>query len=197
MHMDLRLHRSRRSFIAAGCGGAFAVPFAVVARAESEAERRAKSLKVAKSVSWMLGMALSKAAIMHVARNEPETKRNLALADRATAFLGVELKPFPAKSSELNPVQYFVSGDGAAIGASIAKTHGREPALLYELAVKSTVFGLTYKPEHTNLIRSFSDTLKSICEEIQLPPQFWSPLLAAINNKKSWEEINNLVFDMH
>jgi len=39
--------------------------------------------------------------------------------------------------------------------------------------------------------------LKSHCEELRLPANLWKGLLAAIHSKKSQQEIDRLVSDMH
>ena len=179
--MDIPQNGSRRAFLEALCAIGLVVPFAVAARAETEAERKIRIDKETKSTAWIFGAALSKATLMRMVGDEAEYQKNFSFADRAAALLGVEIKPLPAKfDPPENAIKYLGSDEVIAIAQLLAKKYSREHGELFEVAMKTNVAGLFYWPDSKNQNRKTAEVLKSRYQSLHLPANLWTEFLTAI-----------------
>jgi hypothetical protein len=152
--------------------------------------------------TWILGDRLSLAALLY-AQNRAQNliDQTLGAAKSIASALGVEVPPFPAKSStqpatDADVIHYLIKGDGAQIGVALANKYGPDHGVLYEVSVKSNLLIWLYAPGDS-LGKGIGDVIKDRCESIHLPQQLWMPVVTLVNNQGSPDAIKDAVFKMH
>jgi hypothetical protein len=175
----------------------FGLPFARRASAATD------SSNTTKGGAWLLGDKLSLAALLYNQGAPAETvNRVLSGAKTIADIFGVEIKPFPAKSgtsseSTADVLHYLIKGDGALIGAALAKKYDEEHGTLFEVAVKSNLLILLYAPGDS-LGQSIAGLIKFRLGPISsLPPALWTGVVTLVENKRSSDEVKDAVFKMH
>jgi hypothetical protein len=176
----------------------FGLPFASRALAATDS-----SSNTTKGGAWLLGDKLSLAALLYNQGAPAETvNRVLSGAKTIADIFGVEIKPFPTKSgtsseSTADVLHYLIKGDGALIGAALAKKYDEEHGTLFEVAVKSNLLILLYAPGDS-LGQSIAGLIKSRLGPISsLPPALWTGVVTLVENKRSSDEVKDAVFKMH
>lgn len=161
---------------------------------------RAEAGDVSKLGAWTIGHNLSLAALLY-GQDAPQQNIDppLAKAKKAAEAIKVPIKPFPPKG-ETRPktmaavIQYLIKGDGWSTGEAIFKKFGREHATLFEIAVKTNLGIVMYQPGDDHGI---ANVLKKRAEEIKLPPELWTPVVAAMNDKRPQKEVQTTIAKMH
>ena len=125
----------------------------------------------------------------------------LTKAKTIANIFGVQIKPFPAKSSSsaeatADIIHYLIQGDGALIGAALAQRYDDEHGTLFEVAVKSNLLILLYAPGDS-LGQSIASLIKTRLESIRLPPELWTGRVTLVDNKRPPDEVKDAVFKMH
>jgi hypothetical protein len=143
-----------------------------------------------------MGISLARAALMHATKVEAEYKKYFAFADRAAAFLGIDLKPFPATFAppELVNVIKYLDSEGGVIYASITKRYSADHGELFEAGMKSTLAGLF--PWQANQTPAVADGLKSRYQRLGLPSNLWTEFVTAVSSGKSLEERDKRLREM-
>lgn len=175
---------------------AFALPAAVTAAFAEEGS------KTTQGGAWLLGDNLSIAALLY---NQNASKdavdRFLSKAKKIADIFGLTIKPFPAKgassaASSADMIHYLISGDGAALGAALARKYDDSHGVLFEVAVKSNLLILLYAPGDS-LGRSIADVIKSRLTAIHLPQKLWGNVVTLVNDKGRVDAVKEAVFKMH
>jgi hypothetical protein len=98
------------------------------------------------------GDNLSLAALLYNQGAAPASGNQVLSKAKAIAdILGMEIKPFPAKSGTVaaasaDMIHYLIEGDGALIGPALTRKYDAEHGTLFEVAVKSDLLILLYAP---------------------------------------------------
>jgi hypothetical protein len=176
----------------AGC----AVPVAATAVSAEEAS------KTTEGGAWLLGDNLSLAALLYNQGAPQDTvDRFLAKAKKIADIFGLTIKPFPARAgsssaSSADMIHYLIAGDGAALGAALARKYNDAHGALFEVAVKSNLLILLYAPGDS-LGRSIADVIKSRLASIHLPENLWGNVVTLVTNKGTVDAVKQAVFKMH
>jgi hypothetical protein len=192
---DINIWPRRRALRSLALAG-FCLPFARVAA------RAADDSNTTKGGAWLLGDNLSLAALLYNQGVAPDNvNRLLAKAKTIADIFGVQIKPFPAKAAKSSEatadiIHYLIKGDGALIGAALARKYDDDHAALFEVAVKSNLLILLYGPGD-DLGQSIAGVIKSRLESIHLPARLWSDVVTAVDDKRSEKEVKDAVFKMH
>lgn len=190
--MDVdRTGSDRRTFVAA-MAALCLVPISRDARAEGTATTRAGA--------WILGDNLSLSGLLYAQGNAERMSNTLfAKSERIATALGLTIKPFPPKAKTSSAtfadvIHYLIKGDGALLGAALARKYDKDHALLYEVSIKSNLLILLYTPGNDSGI---GKVIESRCSELKLPKPLWSGVVEAINSKQKASDVKDLVFKMH
>jgi hypothetical protein len=181
---------TRRSFII----GATAIGVAALVRPALAGEAEA-----ANAVAWLLGDNLSLGALLYA--RGAEQKNIDSYIDQARAIaknINLTVPDLPARGSDdattmSTVVHYLIDGDGWHVGEQLAADFGDTAGLLFEVAVKSNLLILLYEPGDDSGIGAI---VKSRLTGV-LPPEYWQPLLDAIDAKKPAADVQAAVLDMH
>ena len=155
----------------------------------SPATRAAEDKNTTKGGAWLLGDNLSLAALLYNPGAPAETLNNVLSKAKALAdILGVQIKPFPAKSAKTaeataDLIHYLIQGDGALIGAALARKYDDEHGTLFEVAVKSNLLILLYDPGDS-LGQSIAGLIKTRLGSIGLPARLWTGVVTLVDNKR-------------
>jgi hypothetical protein len=158
--------------------------------------------KTTQGGAWLLGDNLSLAALLYNQGADPAMiDRFLSKAKKLADIFGLEIKPFPAKAgsssaSTADMIHYLIAGDGAALGAALARKYGDAHGVLFEVSVKSNLLILLYAPGD-DLGRSIAEVIKSRLTSIQLSENLWIGVVNLVNNKGSVDDVKQAVFKMH
>ena len=160
---------------------------------------RAEAGDVSKLGAWTIGHNLSLAALLYAQdAPQPQIEKPLATAKKAAQAIKVPIKPFPPKGktgteTKATMINYLIKGDGWSTGEVIFKKFGREHATLFEIAVKSNLGLVMYQPGDDHGI---ANVLKKRAEEIKLPAELWTPVVAAMNDKRPQKEVQAAIAKM-
>lgn len=174
----------------------FCLPFA------SPATRAAEGDNTTKGGAWLLGDNLSLAALLYNQGAAAENvERFLSKAKTIADIFRVEIKPFPAKSANsaeasADLIHYLIQGDGALIGAALARKYDDKHGTLFEVAVKSNLLILLYSPGDS-LGQSIASLIKTRLESIRLPARLWTGVVTLVDKKRPSDEVKDAVFKMH
>jgi hypothetical protein len=153
-----------------------------------------------KLAAWAIGHNLSLAALLY-SQGAPQQNIDppLGKAKTAAQFAKVDIKPFPPKGKTAAETQaiminYLIKGDGWSTGAALVKRYSLEHGTLFEIAVKSNVGIVLYQPGNDGGI---ANVIKKRAEQIKLPPELWTPVVAAMNDKRPQREVQNAIAKMH
>ena len=162
--------------------------------------RPAAAADMSRIASWAIGHNLSLAALLY-AQDAPQQNIDppLAKAKKAAEAIKVAIKPFPPKGktgaeTKATMINYLIKGDGWSTGEAIFKKYGREHATLFEIAVKSDIGLVLYQPGDDHGV---ANVIKKRAEEIKLPPELWTPVVAAMNDKRPQNEVQKAIAKMH
>ena len=193
---DARTQWQRRHVLQALAISVLALPAVDVAASAEDGS------KTSEGGAWLLGDNLSLAALLYNQGAPQDTvDRFLGKAKKIADIFGVQVKPFPAKaggsaSSSADMIHYLIAGDGAAIGAALARKYNEAHGVLFEVAVKSNLLILLYAPGD-NLGRSIAEVIKSRLTSIHLPQNLWLNVVTLVNNKGEVDAVKEAVFKMH
>jgi hypothetical protein len=148
------------------------------------------------------GDNLSLAALLYNQGAAAATVNQVLSKAKAIAdILGMEIKPFPAKSgtaaaASADVIHYLIEGDGALIGPALTRKYDAEHGTLFEVAVKSNLLILLYAPGERTA-QSIATVIKTRLESIRLPATLWTDVVTLVNNKRPQGEVKDAVFKMH
>jgi hypothetical protein len=174
----------------------FCLPFV------NTAARAAGDDNTTKGAAWLLGDDLSLAALLYnQGASDAMINTLLSKAKKIADIVGVEVKPFPAKTgdstgSTADIIQYLIAGDGAKIGDALSKKYGEDHGILFEVAVKSNLLILLYAPGDS-MGKTLANVIESRLQSINLPQNLWVGVVTLINNKGSADDVKDAVFKMH
>jgi len=124
----------------------FCLPFSGLAM------RAAETSNATKGGAWLLGDNLSLAVLLYNQGAAPASVNQVLSKAKAIAdILGMEIKPFPAKSgtaaaASADMIHYLIEGDGTLIGPALTRKYDAEHGTPFEVAVKSNLLILLYAP---------------------------------------------------
>jgi hypothetical protein len=153
-----------------------------------------------KLAAWAIGHNLSLAALLY---SQDALQQNidspLGKAKTAAQFAKVDIKPFPPKGktgaeTQATMIHYLIKGDGWSTGEALVKKHSLEHGTLFEIAVKSNIGIILYQPGNDGGI---ANVIKKRAEQIRLPPELWTPVVAAMNDKRPRSEVQKTIAKMH
>jgi hypothetical protein len=166
------------------------------------ATRAAESSNATKGGAWLLGDNLSLAALLYNQGAAAATVNQVLSKAKAIAdILGMEIKPFPAKSgtaaaASADVIHYLIEGDGALIGPALTRKYDAEHGTLFEVAVKSNLLILLYAPGERTA-QAIATVIKTRLESIRLPATLWTDVVTLVDNKRPQGEVKDAVFKMH
>jgi hypothetical protein len=156
-----------------------------------------------KRAAWLLGSRLSLAALANdrgiAGKNVPEW---FADAQQAAKMLKttVPALPSPATSDDAVPaskqVMDYLLVNGQRIGHDLTKLYGATEASLFEVALKSNLLHLIYRPG-TLTVDSVSAAIQESAARAKLPEKLWMPLIDAINSQAPPKEVQADVRKFH
>jgi hypothetical protein len=184
---------SRRHLLAWVLGGAFLLLLGL-------AQGRAGIDELAKAAAWRLGDQLSLAGLLYAQGGQDDKVEKLLSALKPmTDAMELTIKPFPPRADTpaatyADVIHYLIEGDGAEIGREISGKFGNGAGALFEVAVKSNLLILLYKPGED---QGIGGVIQSRLSEIGLPENLWMSVVTAINNKAPENDVKDAVFKMH
>jgi hypothetical protein len=156
-----------------------------------------------KRAAWLLGSRLSLAALANdrgiAAKNVPEW---FADAQQAAKMLKTAIPelPQPAAPGETEPaskqVMNYLLVNGQRIGHDLTKQYGATEASLFEVALKSNLLLLIYRPG-TPTVDTVSAAIQESAARAKLPEKLWMPLIDAINSQAPPKEVQADVRKFH
>ncbi len=164
----------------------------------------AGSGNVTKLTAWVIGDDLSLAAMLYAQGAAPEIlAAKLNEARDLAGTLNLTIKPFPPKADDkpgfnartyADVIHYLIAGDGWALAKGVADAKDFAHGVLFEIAVKSNLLIMLYQPDDD---KGMSGFIRSRCQEINLPERLWGPLVTAMKQHGSEDQIKDAVFKMH
>ncbi len=195
--LHLTPHRwQRRHVLQSLAISAFVLPAAGAAAFAEEGS------KTTRGGAWLLGDNLSIAALLYnQGASNDAVDRFLSKAKKIAEIFGLTVKPFPAKAgssaaSSADLIHYLIAGDGAALGAALARKYDDAHGVLFEVSVKSNLLILLYAPGDS-LGRSIADVIKSRLTVIHLPDKLWGGVVGLVSKKAAVDTVKEAVFKMH
>jgi hypothetical protein len=163
---------------------------------------KAEDANTTKGAAWILGDRLSLAALLYNQNAAPDQmNRYLDNAKGVASDLGLSVPPFPAKAADSSEatadlVHYLIAGDGAQIGAALAKKYDSSHGELFEVAVKSNLLILLYGPGDS-LGLSIAQVVRDRMQSVGVPERLWSDVVDAVEQHRSADDVKDAVFKMH
>lgn len=152
--------------------------------------------------AWLLGSKLSLAALANergapVADVEKLFSQSRALSKK----LGFALKDLPARPvpgaapATADPALNYLFTEGRQIGGDLAR-QGEDHAALFEVAVKSNILLVIYKPGAATT-QAIASAIEKAGERAKLPATLWQPLLDTLAAKGSLADVRKSVYQLH
>ncbi len=156
-----------------------------------------------KRTAWLLGSRLSLAALANdrgiAAKSVPEWFADSQQAAKILKTTVPDL-PSPAASGDTEPaskqVMNYLLVNGQRIGHDLTKQYGPAEASLFEVALKSNLLLLIYRPG-TLTVDSVSAAIQESAARARLPEKLWTPLIDAINSQAPPKEVQADVRKFH
>jgi hypothetical protein len=153
--------------------------------------------------AWLLGSKLSLAALANEHGAPADQVQKLFAQSSALAKkLNIPLKALPARpAASTAPAAYgaaldYLFSKGQDIGGELAKGHGADHAALFEVAVKSNILLVLYKPAAPTT-QAIASAIERAAERAKLPSTLWQPLLDALAAKSTLVDVRKAIYAMH
>jgi hypothetical protein len=153
--------------------------------------------------AWLLGSRLSLAALAHdrgVAADEVPTWFQEARSAAESIQTSLTELPERPASSDSEPVSREVLGylleQGRQVSPGLAKQFGPDHAALFEVAMKSNLLLVLYKPD-SSAVEHISAAIANAAPRAGLPPELWRPLLDTLANGAPAVEVRTAVRRLH
>jgi hypothetical protein len=153
--------------------------------------------------AWILGSRLSLAALANdrqlAAKNVPTW---LADAKAAAKSLSTTFPDLPApgpadpETNASKQVMDYLLINGQRIGHDLTKQYGVVESSLFEVALKSNLLLLIYRPG-TPIVDSVSAALQEAAVRAKLPEKLWQPLVQAMNTQAPPKEVQAAIKKLH
>ncbi len=161
------------------------------------------SVMSTKRAAWLLGSRLSLAALANdrgvAAKSVPEW---FADAQQSAKILKTTVPALPSPSAlgDTEPISKQVMDyllvNGQRIGHDLTKQYGAAEASLFEIALKSNLLLLIYRPG-TLTVDSISAAIQESAARAKLPEKLWMPLIDALNSQAPPKEVQADVRKLH
>jgi hypothetical protein len=156
---------------------------------------------VAKVVVWIVGGRLGLAALVYF-RNTGDYKKFFDEAKSRAKEIDLDIPDFPprpAKSTDglLAMLEYFSKGDGARLGQQVAKKYGVYHATLYDVSSRLFHVPLIYDLDPALARDKLVEGMRRNLVRINMPEKLWKPLVQAVADKKSFEDVRAAVIQMN
>jgi hypothetical protein len=156
-----------------------------------------------RQAAWILGSRLSLAALANdrqlAAKNVPVWFADAQSAAKSLDTTASNL-PSPATaestSNASKQVLDYLLVNGQRIGHDLAKQYGPVESSLFEVALKSNLLLLIYRPG-TPTVDSVSAALQEAAVRAKLPEKLWHPLIQAINTQAPPKEVQAAIKKLH
>lgn len=153
-------------------------------------------------VAWVLGSKLSLAALGHAEGASAEVVNGiLAGIEPAAEFFGTNIPPLPAKTGRSAEdraavLYYLLNSASDTIVEAISREYPNEPALLFEIALKSNLLLMLYAPAD-DISATIADLIRDRAPAAGIPQQYWRPVVNSVEAGASFEEVKADVVAMH
>jgi hypothetical protein len=154
-------------------------------------------------IVWLMGSKLSLAALTNDRGDTPdETVKLFSQSQTLAKMLDTAIADMPpiAKRDAPRPnfdrALEYLFAQGQRIGRVLAAKYGSDHAALFELAVKSNILLALYQP-HSRSVESLSSAIEQAGGRSGLPVKLWQPLMDALANNVSAEDLKQVVYRMH
>jgi hypothetical protein len=159
--------------------------------------------RAAAPAAWLLGSRLSLAALANdrgiAAKSVLEWFADSQQAAKILKTTVPDL-PSPAAPGDTEPaskqVMNYLLVNGQRIGHELTKQYGPAEASLFEVALKSNLLLLIYRPG-TLTVDSVSAAIQESAARARLPEKLWTPLIDAINSQAPPKEVQADVRKFH
>jgi hypothetical protein len=153
--------------------------------------------------AWLLGSKLSLAALANEHGAPADRVRKMFEQSSALAKkLSIPLKALPdrpaasaAPPTKDSALDYLFS-EGQEVGGELAKGHGADHAALFEVAVKSNILLVLYKPDSPTA-QAIGTAIERAGERANLPSTLWQPLLDTLAAKGTLVDVRKAVYALH
>jgi hypothetical protein len=153
--------------------------------------------------AWTLGSRLSLAALANdrqlAAKNVPVWLADAKSAAKSLNTTISDLPPPGPTDPETNAskqVMDYLLINGQRIGHDLTKQHGPVESSLFEVALKSNLLLLIYRPG-TPTVDTVSAALQEAAVRAKLPEALWQPLVLAINTQAPPKEVQAAIKKLH
>jgi hypothetical protein len=152
-----------------------------------------------KAAAWLLGSKLSLGLLLKARGEEELGDKILVQADNFALTLKLRITPFRPRGDTETEIlaettHYLIKGDGAQVGAALSAKFSEPHAVLFEIAVKSSLAIVLYVPGDD---LSLAGTIEDRCTRIYLPEELWMPVVDAMRQKQDQDSVKSLIFTMH
>ena len=152
--------------------------------------------------AWRLGSNLSKAALAHdlgVATENIEgwfQEARVAADSLDTSLTDLPAKTDTADASLSRGTLNYLFLQGQQVGRDLAGQYPVDHAALFEVAVKSNLLLVLYKPG-SSAANAISTAIDGAAPRANLPPELWQPLLDSISNQAPPARVQAAVRQLH
>jgi hypothetical protein len=151
----------------------------------------------AKVFGWAIGFNLALAAAEFYGGKDNSKQLDIATLLLQKAF-GIDVPALPQRADQkmvtISVLDYFEKGGGAHIGDLLVQKHELDAAKLYHASWALVVLMLaSYASEAPQIAENVHSTLKAM----NVPDRLVSPLIDAIDAKKSSDDVTNAGFKMY
>ena len=157
----------------------------------------------ARRAAWLLGSKLSLAALANE-HGAPavEVQKLFGQSSALAKKLGIPLGDLPARAaaSVARPASDlaldYLFTEGQKIGGALATQKGAEYAALFEVAVKSNILLVIYKPG-VPATEAIAAAIEKAAARAKLPETLTRPLLDALAAKATMVDVRKAVYELH
>jgi hypothetical protein len=153
--------------------------------------------------TWLLGSKLSLAALANEHGAPVEQVEKLLDQSKTLAkMLGVSVPELPARPASnaarpaTDPALDFLFTRGQEIGRELTQKQNADQAALFEVAVKSNLLLVLYKPG-TPTTEAIATAIEQAGSRAKLPQELWQPLLDVLASRPSQADVQRAVFKLH
>ncbi len=153
--------------------------------------------------AWLLGSKLSLAALANEhGAPAAEVQKLFGQSSALAKKLDIAVKELPARPaagaarSEKDSAIDYLFAEGQEIGSELALRQGADRAALFEVAVKSNILLVIYKPDAPTT-QAIAAAIERAGERAKLPATLLQPLLDTLAAKATLVDVRKAVYELH
>ncbi|MEX0642584.1 MAG: hypothetical protein WD468_07775 [Pirellulales bacterium] len=153
--------------------------------------------------AWLLGSKLSLAALANEhGAPAAEVQKLFGQSSALAKELDIPLKSLPARPvggavrADNDSALDYLFNEGQDVGGALASQQSADHAALFEVAVKSNILLVLYKPGAPTT-EAIAAAIERAGERAKLPATLWRPLLDALAAKGTLSDVRQAVYQLH